>query len=89
VLPPEFSLLGPISSGDVFNIIVAVPSRLLGLVLCDPIGGSDGQAGVVPGGVGAVGAVRGGVRGVVSVSGVFIVGDGEQVVSVRSAESLA
>jgi hypothetical protein len=84
-----FLLLSGISAGDAFNIIVAVRSRLHGVVFRDPIGGSDGQAGVVPGGVGAVGAVRGGVRGVVGVSGVFIVGDGEQVVSVRSAESLA
>ena len=38
---------------------------------------------------GAVGAVRGGLRGVVAVSGVFIVGDGEQAVPVRSAEPLA
>jgi hypothetical protein len=53
--------LGAFQGGDPFNIIVAVWSRLLGLVFCDPIGGSDGQEGVVPGGVGAVGAVRGGV----------------------------
>jgi hypothetical protein len=84
-----FSLLSTVQPGDSFHIIVAVRSMLRGFVFCDPSGGSDGQAGVVPGGVGAVDAVRGGVRGVVAVSGVFIVGDGEQVVSVRSAEPLA
>ncbi len=44
---------------------------------------------VVPGGVRAVGAVCGGVRGVVAFSVVFIVGDGEQVVSAGSAQPLA
>jgi hypothetical protein len=56
-----FGLLSTLSAGDAFNIIVAILSRLLGFVLCDPMGGSDGQAGVGRGGVGTVGAVRGGV----------------------------
>src|SRR6266545_6286158 len=76
-------------SGDALNIIVVRPSRLLGFVFCDPIGGSDGQEGVGPGGVGAVGAVRGGVRVVVDVSGLLALGGGGQAVSVRSAQPLA
>ena len=47
--------------GDAFNIIVAVRVEASRIVFCDPTGGSDGQAGVGPGGVGTVGAVCGGV----------------------------
>jgi len=68
-----FCLLSAIWRGDSFNIIVAVLSRLRGFVFRDPIGGIDGQEGVVPGGVGAVGAVRGGVRVVAAVAVLFAV----------------
>ncbi len=80
-----------ISVGDAFNIIVAVLSRLRGFVFCDPTGGSDGQEGVVPGGVGAVGAVCGGVRVVADVSVVFAFGGGRPgcVSSISSVAGLS
>jgi hypothetical protein len=60
-----------------FNIIIGPADACRVHVLRDPIGGIDGQEGVVPGGVGAVGSARGGVRRVVGVPVVFTVGCGE------------
>ena len=68
-------------------IVLAEASRVH--VLCDPIGGFDGQEGVGPNAVGTVGAVRGGICGVAAVAVVFALGGGKQAVAAGSAEPLA
>jgi hypothetical protein len=75
--------------GRTFNIIIAAADAFPVRVLCDLIGGFDGQEGVGPDAVGTVGAVRDGIRCVAGIAVVFAVGGGQEAVAVGAAQPVA
>jgi len=68
-------LLGRALLAGLFHIITALFIEASWVEFCDLRGASDGQEGVVPGGVGAVVGVLGGVRVVAAGAKLFVVGD--------------
>jgi hypothetical protein len=74
-LPGSVSLVGQGVTDQVFHIIFRVSIEASWIELGDLRGASDGQEGVVPGGVGAVVGVFGGVRVMAADAKLFAVGD--------------
>jgi hypothetical protein len=74
-LPGRISLAGQGVTDRVFHIFFPVSIEASWIELGDLRGASDGQEGVVPGGVGAVVCVLGGVRVMAADAKLFAVGD--------------